>query len=357
MTEKAKLIEIFKGDAQDAAGNAAHKITLIDETPASPPESFLEQNGRRMTLQEAATTYSSTFPQLLTADLRATFFNEYDGIPMTYAIWCDTMRSNKPDEVWLKDSPLGVAPIVGEGDPYPRVELNLAEAVSIANNKYGFIIPVSKEAIEFDKYNIIRQRTMDRARSMAYTKEGLAYAVITTAANFARTTAAGDNDIGNNTAATTFSATGLMLASKTLRTMKDATSGVYLGVQPNILICGVGVEWAANQLLLSPTLSGMGETDALIVHGQGTTNPLRGFVPQILVTPFLGQYEWVLMQSRRAVVMQQVWDLNLVQTGETNEGWFNRDELEFKVSEFFGVGMLDSRFAYYSSSTTTPTVT
>lgn len=351
MTEQTKLIEIL-----DPQAGKVRETVLTGEAPVNE-QSALMKNGERMSLKEAATTYSSTFPQLLQADLQTRFFNTYRGIPMTHQLWVDNMRSNRPTEQYLKDSPLGTAPKVLEGHPYPRVELDLDEVVNIANAKYGFIIPVTKEAIKFDQYNVLMQRTADRARSMAYTKEIAAYQVISTSGNFTRTTAAGDNDIGNNTAATQFSATGLSTAFKTLQTMKDSKSGVYLNVMPNTLIAGVGLTWAINQLIMSPTLSGQGETDAIILHGQGASNPFRGVVNRIVITPFLAQYNWVLMEARRAVMFQQVWDLEMTQTGPTNYNYFQSDELEFKVSEFWGVGMLDDRFAYYSSDSTGPTVT
>lgn len=348
-----KLIDILDPQA------GTLKETVLETAPAAPEErSFLErENGQRMSLMEAATTYSSTFPQLLNSNLRSRFFNTYAGVPMTHEVWMEMVRSNRPAEDWLKDSPLGTAPIVPEGHAYPRVELDLKEVTQILNNKYGYIIPVTRESIIFDQYNFIVQRTQDRARSMAYTKEVTAYETITTAASYTRTTAAGDNNIGNNTGTTQFSASGLLTAFNTLRTMKDSNSGVYIGVAPNILICGVGIEWAAKQLLLSPNLSGMGDTDAVLVYGTGTDNPMRGVITQILVTPFIGKYEWVLMEKGRAATVQQVWDLDLVQNTPNSGNWFEMDVLEYKASEFWGMGLVDDRFAYFSDDTSGPTVT
>jgi len=350
----AKLIEIL-----DPQAGKIRETVLTNSAPPSGDVSLFESNGKQMKLSEAATTYSATFPQLLRSGLRTILFEEYAKLPNTHQLWVQEVRSNKPDEVWIEGSTLGKLPIVPEGGDYPRAELDLDRSVQITNQKRGAILSISREAILFDRTNIIMQQIRDLAGAMAYTEEDDAYTVITTAGNFTRTSTGGDNDIGNNTAATTFSATGLMTALKTLRTMKDRKSGRYYGVNPTMLICGVNVEWAAKQLLLSDTLMRTHGNTSAEVYGTGVSNPLRGQITQIVVSPFqLDEDSWVLMEPRKAVVKQVVWDLELVQK-TSNDDWayFNADVLEYKVSKMYGFGMLNDRFAYYSSSTTAPAVT
>jgi len=122
----------------------------------------------------------------------------------------------------------------------------------------------------------------------------------------------------------------------------------------------LGVEMAARQLLLSPIVQrvgGTGSPNVQNIYGTGTTNPFRGLVTEIIVSPFLGRYEWVLMERGRAVVKQVVWDLELSeQSAPNSEEMFRRDSTAFKASKMYGVGMLNDRFAYYSNSTTAPTV-
>lgn len=166
------------------------------------------------------------------------------------------------------------------------------------------------------------------------------------------------NDVGVNTAATTFSAGGLLTAWRTLVTMKDRKSGAYLGVTPDTFICTPGGEWAAKQLLLAPTL--LRHSAAAEVYGTGTDSPIRGMIRQIIVSPYLGtSFQWVLMQAKKAVVMQEVEPLQLWVSDpdkRNNDTYIDYDAIKYKARIWYGCGMVDHRHAYYSSSTTTPAV-
>jgi hypothetical protein len=97
-----------------------------------------------------------------------------------------------------------------------------------------------------------------------------------------------------------------------------------------------------------------------VTYGAGTNNVFRGMVNRIIVSPWLGtSYQWVLMKAKRAVVYQEVEPLQLLigQIDYQNNGsYFNYDRIEYRVRLWFGFGMLNDRFAYFSSSTTAPTL-
>ena len=328
---------------------------------ATPRETLALQLGKYASLREAATT--SEFPALLRDGLKAILFDSYNSLPTTYDKWIRTESSNKPAEDWLELARLGTLPIVGESDPYPEAEGSVDRTVRIANNKYGMIFSITEEMIKFDRLNMIKQYPQDMGAAAKTTLEEQAYAVLTTAGNYTRNSTTGDNDVGANTGATTFSATGLLTAFTTLATMKDRRSGRYLNIMPDTLIVTPSLEWAAKQLLLSDTLmrAGTGATSpGQEIYGGGTSNVIRGAVKTIIVTPWLGtSYQWVLMQKNRAAVMQEVEPLQLliddVRTVQ-NEAYFVYDKIRYRVRLWFGVGMLNDRFAYYSSSTTAPTI-
>ena len=121
--------------------------------------------------------------------------------------------------------------------------------------------------------------------------------------------------------------------------------------------------FAAKQLLLAPDIfrAGTGGTSpAQEVYGTGTGNPFRGLINNIIVSPYFGtSFQWCLMQSRRAVMYQEVDPLQLL-TGQVdyqnNEAYFVYDKIRYRVRLWFGVGMLNDRFAFLSDSTTAPTV-
>ena len=343
-----KLIEII--DPQ--AGEIRETVFLPQEIPDNDP--LMEVARNKIQLLELATT--SQFPQLMKDGLKAILFSSYNGVPNTHELWTMTERSNKPDETWLEGSTLGLLPVVGEGKPYPTLELALDRVVNVINQKRGGIIEVTREMTLFDQLGMIRQQTADLGQAMAMTEENDAYTILNTTGNYNRTIA--DNDIGNNTNTTTFSPAGLELAFSTLRTMKDRKSGRYLGVRPDTLCCGPRLEFFAKQFLLSPEMGGMGDSNAAISYGGGTGNPFRGAISNIIVSPWFGtSFQWCLMQRGKAVVKQVVWDLELTQQIQQNsDAFFERGVLRYKASKMYGVGMLNDRFAYLSDSTTAPAV-
>lgn len=332
----------------------------IRETIARPTlrETVALNLGKYQTLREAATT--SEFPSLLRDGLKAILFDSYNDQPTTFEQWCRMESSNKPAEDWIELARLGTLPIVAEQQPYPEAEGAVDRTVRIANNKYGMIFSITEEMIKFDRLNQIKQYPNDMGAAAKTTLEEQAYAVLSNTANYVRNSTTGDNDVGANTAATTFSATGLLTAYRTLVTMKDRRSGRYLNIMPDTLVVTPGLEWAAKQLLLSDSLVRASANNAAEVYGTGEKNVIRGAVKTIVVTPWLGTtYQWCLMSKNRAVVMQEVEPLQLliddVRTVQ-NEAYFVYDKIRYRVRLWFGVGMLNDRFAYYSSATAAPAV-
>lgn len=356
MTLASKIIKIL--DPQ--AGRTEETIVRESDAGPSALSLFEVQRGRRpMSLLEAATT--SEFPQLLRDGIRAIAFDRYMATPVTWSQWVAVIPSDKQSEDWIEENILGEAPIVHEGTPYPEVKRDLDRTVNIRNYKRGLILAVTEEMIRFNRTNLIKREAEQLGRTHANTREQSCYTVLTTAGNYTRTTAAGDNDVGNNTAATTFSAAGLNTALNTLRTMKDRKSGVYMGVNPDTLVVAPQLEMAAKQLLMSPALQipGDGVTTAK-VYGTGVTNPFRGLVNTIIVSPRMGtSYQWALLEARQAVVLQEVEGLQILQEAVNrveHEGYFLYDSIRYRSRDWFGVGMLNDRFAFYSSATAAPAV-
>ena len=352
---KTKIIKIL--DPQ--AGKLQENI-LTERPPAN--EHLFEQAanglGHRMTLMEASVT--SEFPSLLRDGIRSIAFDRYMGIPTTWQEICDVMPSDKQQEDWIEENALGELPVVPEDTPYPEGKQDLDRTLAIRNYKRGLILSVTEEMIRFNKTNLIKRQAGQLGRSAANTREQSVYTVLSTAGNYVRNSTTGDNDIGANTAATTFSAAGLNTAMTTLRTMKDRKTGVYMGVNPDMLIVAPRLEVAAKQLLLSPLLQRTGGSTTAEAYGTGITNPFRGLVNTIIVSPRLGtSYQWVLLEAKQAVVFQEVEGLQILQEaagGVQFEGYFRYDRVRYRARDWFGVGFINDRFAYYSSATAAPAV-
>jgi len=348
MSNLTKIIKIL--DPQ--AGRLQESI--LEEKPIQNENLFEQATdgyGHKVTLQEASVT--SDFPTLLRDGIRSIAFDRYMGIPTTWQQICDVMPSDKAQEDWVEENALGELPIVHELTPYPEGKQDLDRTLAIRNYKRGLILAVTEEMIRFNKTNLIKRQAAQLGRAAANTREQSVYTVLTTTGNYVRNSTTGDNDIGANTVGTAFSATALNTALTTLRTMKDRKTGVYLGVNPDMLICAPRVEMAVKQLLLAPMLSRTGGSTTAEVYGTGVANPFRGQVSTIIVSPRMGTgYQWLLCEARQAVVFQEVEGLQILQEsvgGVQHEGYFKYDICRYRARDWFGCGMLNDRFAFYST--------
>lgn len=297
------------------------------------------------------------FPDALRQGLQVDLFTSYNETPVTYPSWARVINSDKQQEEYLFDSAIGLPPIVLEGQPYQEVSTDFDSGLIIRNFKRGMIIPVTEEMQKFDQVNKVRELPELLGRAMRRGEEQDAMNVISTAGNFTRTTA--DNDEGNNTAATTFSATGLITAFNTVRTMFDRRTHIYLNAMPNTLIIGPKLWWAANQLINGSVGNRQGGNTTNEVYGTSTINSFFNSVQTIIVSPeFSSSYAWCLMESGRAVTFQRVENITMLTAGKEAavESYMTRDVIKYRVRNWYGVGMRDDRFAFLSTSSTAPLV-
>ncbi len=312
-------------------------------------------------LMEAVTTAQMSV--LLQDGLRAILFNSFAGLATTWEEFVPREPSDKEMETWLELGRLGTLQIVGEGEEYRQARPDMLPPRTVRNFKYGDILSITEEMMRFDRTGLIRQLADDQGRRAAQTIEEEVYGVALTGSNYTKTSA--DNDVGNNTATTTFGPAGLITALTTLESMKDPISGRYIGVKPDTLIVSPSLQFAARQLLNSPNLQQVagGSADASIrdVYGGGTVNPFRGTIDRIIVSPEVrrqgGEWQWILCERNRAMVYQEVDPLQLLnrnQANALNDAYFMRDVFDYRVRIWFGVGFKDDRFAFLSTSSTAP---
>lgn len=293
----------------------------------------------------------ANFPDLLRNGVQFDVFSGYNETPVIYPQLCQVLNSNKQQEEYLMDAGIGIAPVVNEGQEYPEAAANLNDGVIIRNYKRGYKMTITEEMQMFDQLGKVRDLAANIGRSLRMTEEYAFMDILTTTGNYARTTAAGDNDEGNNTSTNGFSATNFVTAWNVLTTMKDRKSGMYLGVRPNTLVVAPKLLWAARAFFGAPDAYRTGAQAANEVYGLPAFNAFYGSIDMIVSSPYVGaSYQWGLMERGRAIVFQRLMAPQV--TGpyrdETN------DTLYYKAKTYFGVGMKDDRFAYYANSTTAP---
>lgn len=353
----------------DAERGAIQDVTPQPVTESIPDELVpypRDHRGRitvdpsNMQLVESAQGRASTYnlPELLRPGTMFDAFSSYNETPVTYPLFARVVPSNKQKEEYLKDAGMGIPPIVAEGEDYPKAAIALDSGVQIPNYKRGAIVSVTEEMRRFDQVGKVRDISELQGRAMRMGEEYATYAVLTTTANYTRNSTTGDNDGGANQQTLTFSPTGLIEAFYVLTTMKDRKSGMYLGVMPDTLIVAPQLWWAAKQLIESPqVMRAHADLDSSVItvekYGTGTNNAFFNVVRRIIVSPWIGTgYQWALMEAGRAIYFQRVAPLEVFAPKEVYEN----DTWDYKMRNWFGVGMKDDRFAFFSDSTTAPTV-
>lgn len=321
-------------------------------------------NGRKthLSLTEALLTQPDA-AEILRTGIRFLAFNRFRQLPPSYSGIVQTLPSNKEAEEYLRDAAIGRMPKAPSGTQAPELSSSFEGGVKIGNDLYRGIFRILGDWIKFDKIGKIRQTADSAGRALAMTREFAVFSALTTTGNYTRNSTTNDNDIGANTAATTFNGVGLEGALATVATSKDRKSGNYLGYRADSIVVGPRMEVSVKMLLLSPEMNRQGGNTTNEVRGLGTTNFYRGMLNNIIISPWFGTgvnaYQWLVFDSTADFCkLQEVEAPQVLQEDQnmSSESWLVRDEIRFLARDYFGAGIVDDRAAYYSSSTTAPTV-
>lgn len=368
--ERTRVIRILDAQAGTFREEAPPSDEVqIDESRIPYPR---DRRGRmtvdpeNVELQEAPGGLSTAnFPDLLRSGIQFDAFTAYAEATVTYPSWCRVVDSNKQQEEYLFDSPIGLLPVVPEGEFYPSATTDLDSGLIIRNHKYGMTVRVTEEMRRFDQVGKVRELAELLGRAARLTEEQKAMDVLTTTGNYTLNNTNGDNDetvtgSGANTQALTFSPAGLITAFNILRTMKDRKTGVYRNVMPDTLIVTPKLWWAAQKLIGSPDAIRVGDAgSAAESYGTGTRNTFFNAVRTIIVSPQFGNtFQWALLEGRRAFTFQRVDPVQILigSSDASSKEYMDRDVIPYRVRNWFGVGLRDQHYAFFSSSTTAPAV-
>jgi hypothetical protein len=315
----------------------------------------------KLSLQEALLTNPDA-AEILRTGIRFLAFDRFRRMQPTYTGIVSMEQSNKPKEEYLRDAAIGRLEKAPSGTQAPEHGSTFEGGVEIVNDLYRGIFSILGDWVKFDQIGKIRQTADAIGRALAMTREFAVYSALTTTGNYTRNSTTNDNDVGANTSALTFSGLGLEQALATIATAKDRKSGNYLGYAADTIVIGPRMEVPVKQLLMSADLNrtGSGSNE---VRGMGTMNQYRGLVNNIIVSPWFATttngYQWALFDSSvQWFKFQEVESPNVYQESAdmTSETWLTKDIIRFLGRDYFGCGLVDDRAAFYSSSTTAPTV-
>jgi len=362
MAEQIKEITIQRGINDQISG---FKDTVIEPKPLletyDPFAKLLEREGSSFPMRLLETmVLKPDAANMLRDGIRFLAFSQIASMGQPWKQLVRMESSSKPEEMYLRDSALGVIPIKNSGEDVDFTNRSFEGSTKVTNYLYRLGVIVTGDDIKFDRIGVIRQIATDLGRSAVVTEDDAFFTDIQTTGNFTRNSTTNDNDIGANTAATTFNALGLDLAMATISTSKDRKTGHYLNYHADTILTTPRMEWPVKQMLMSPILMRAADTGAAEVRGMGTTNPYTGTLQRIIIHPKVGtSYQWNLVDSTAySYVWQTVdpWQILQENQIEASEAWLVRNAIRYVIMGYFGHGIIDDRAWYCSSSTTAPTV-
>lgn len=362
MADQIKEIEILRGINDQVTG---YRERIIEDKPLVGTESafasLLESdNPRRPYRLMEALVAKPDAANMLRDGFRFLSFAQMRAMEQVWKAVIRTEPSNKPEEEYLRDANFGTIPKKPSGQPVDFITTSFEGATKVVNDPYRVGVMITGDDIRFDRIGKVRQTAEALGRSAKVTEDDAFFTDITTTGNFTRNSTTGDNDVGANTAATTFNALGLDTALTTISTAKDRKSGQYLQYNADTIFLTPKMEYPGKQMLMAPILARAADTGAAEVRGMGTYNPYQGALRKIIVHPKFGSsYQWALCDS---TVFSYVWQVveswQILQEGqiELSEAWLTMNAIRYVIMGYFGHGFVDDRAWYYSSSSTAPTV-
>lgn len=363
-TKHIKITDFQKGTMTENIISQEAAPSLAFDPFAPIVESVQKRHGvlagkQGMSILESA-IQSPDGANMLRDAVRFIAFSTYNEMDAGIDAVCSFETSNRPQEEYLRDAAIGVAPKYKSGDATEYARYGFEGGVTITNEQYRLGVKVAMDDVRYDRIGKITQIAQSLGRAMRMTEAKAVYDVLTTTGNYVRSSTAKDNDYGANTQTLTFNAANFAIAKRIVGTAKDRKSGAYLGFNADTLIVGPAMEVYAKQLLMSDEIRRVGGNTTNEIIGTGTTNPLFGMVNNIVVSPwFDDSYGWALFDSRmKPVKFQRVQGVQIMQDAQnaSSETFMEEDSIRYVAYQIFGVGMVDDRCVFYSNSTTVPTV-
>jgi len=239
---------------------------------------------------------------------------------------------------------------IGEGQKYPTVGISEEYVETPETTKRGFIVPVTKEAIFFDRTGLILQRASEVAFWLGQNKEKRVLDVVLGATNTYKR---------NGTSMSTYIASGgdyaNLLASNTLSDWTDVEAAELLFDDMTDPNTGEPVSVTANSLIVPTALKHTARRIVRATEVRHGTDPITIAVNtlddyQILTSPLVKQRTgsdstWFIGDPKRAFVYMENWPVTVVSAPENSEAEFTHDIVaRYKVSERGAPAVLDPRY-------------
>ncbi len=256
------------------------------------------------------------------------------------------------------------ATTIDEGEPYPRVGVTQRFIETPITLKKGFIIPVTKEAIFFDRTNLVLDRASNVGEWLGINKEKAVMNLVTGQVNsFSMDGTAYDtyvtssgHGIVNQITNVLVDWTDINAAMALFDGMTDWDTGEPITVIPDVLL--------VPQALVAQAAYIMSQTENRT--GTSNTTSHQTLSPSVLPTIVKGQLrvlnnpfvkvatssdvKWFIGQPKKTFRWMQNWDFAFDQRGTGSEADFDRDIIQQYKGSYRGIAaVVDPHYTIYST--------
>ncbi|MBS0207804.1 MAG: hypothetical protein JSS27_02520 [Planctomycetes bacterium] len=256
---------------------------------------------------------------------------------------------------------------IAPGMPYPSLGFGEDYIETPSKSKRGFIVPVTKEAIFFDRTNLVLARAAEVGELLGLNKEKrLLDLVIGTTNNYKwrgtayNTYASSGAWVNVKSGNALADWTNVDAAEQLFAEMLDPNTGEPVLVQPNTVLVMPAYRHAAHRVFYAPELrytTGGGPTSTAIAR-----NPLGDYqvydsrlaYRRLLaagVSEANARQYWFLGDFRKAFAYMENWPITVTQSPMNSDADFDADiVVRFKASERGAAAVLNPRYVVKSTN-------
>lgn len=239
--------------------------------------------------------------------------------------------------------------VVGEGNPYPTAAVTENWVQTPETIKRGLIVNITKEALFFDKTNLILQRAANIGRTIAVNREKrILDVVLGISTVYSRNGAAPEATYASDNTTTSNALVdwrSIDTADTKYSAITDPDTGEPIVTTANMLVVPPALKNTAMRIL-NATMTGQTTSSAETrVSGPSLNQVWNYATNQYVKQRTSSDSTWFYGNPKEAFVYMENWPLTVEQEGANSEKAFDADIVaRFKASERGAAGVLERRY-------------
>lgn len=252
---------------------------------------------------------------------------------------------------------------VAPGMPYPHVGFAERYVETPSTTKHGLIVPVTREAIFFDRTHVVLSQAAEVGQTLGRLKEKRILDVVIGAVNCYK-----QNDVPYNTyyasgqggpwvnslaANALVDWTSVDKAEQLFDAMSDPTTGEPILIRPNTVLVPTALRHTARRVFHATSITFAADGSATATAAPNPLADYRVYDSQLLyqrivasgITAEAAKSWWFVGDFARAFAYMENWPLTVTQSAPGSEADFTQDiVIRFKASERGTAAVLDPRY-------------